>query len=219
VGDRHPSPGKGHLDDHFRDFELHTDAGGAGRRSRDAVAYRKSLVLGDARLHGNRRDSPARQRSAGADARRSRRAATVGAAERARLHSRARRGHGQSGRAAGARRPGGDLRIGLAGGRRREPLRADVPRPEPIPGELRPGARATDQQRTRARRPDRMLQRRLRGRMVRADRRRCRGGLWRTAQRLRVDAGDDRSGRGWGSLGGSARRGEEVRAPRCTSAR
>jgi isocitrate lyase len=50
-------------------------------------------------------------------------------------------------------------------------------------------------------------------RLVRADHRRCRGGLRRRAQRVRADEGDDRGGRGGSPLRGPARVGEEVRAP------
>ena len=50
---------------------------------------------------------------------------------------RARRDDRRPGRADGARRPAGDLPLGLAGRGRREPRRPDVPRPEPLPGEQR----------------------------------------------------------------------------------
>ena len=46
-----------------------------------------------------------------------------------------------------------------------------------------------------------------------ADRGRCRGGLRRTAQRVRADEGDDRSGRGGRALRGPAVLREEVRPP------
>ena len=50
--------------------------------------------------------------------------------------------------------PEGDLPQRLAGRRRREPRRDDVSRPVALPGELRAGGRAADQQRAAARRPD-----------------------------------------------------------------
>ena len=48
-----------------------------------------------------------------------------------------------------------DLPVRLAGRRRREPRRPDLPGPEPLPGQLRAGPRPPDQQRPAARRPDR----------------------------------------------------------------
>ena len=50
---------------------------------------------------------------------------------------RARRAHRQPGGADGPRRAQGDLRQRLAGGRRRQHCRADLPRPEPLPGRQR----------------------------------------------------------------------------------
>ena len=72
------------------------------------------------------------------------------------LRRRARRAHRRPGRADGQGRPEGDLPLRLAGRGRREPRRAHVPRPEPVPGEQRAGAREADQQRAAPRRPDRL---------------------------------------------------------------
>ena len=48
-----------------------------------------------------------------------------------------------------------DLPLRLAGRRRREPRRAHLPRPEPLPGQQRARARPAPEQRAPARRPDR----------------------------------------------------------------
>ena len=50
----------------------------------------------------------------------------------------------------------GDLPLGVAGGRRREPVGTDLPRPVALPRQLGPGRRAADQQRVAPRRPDRV---------------------------------------------------------------
>ena len=62
-----------------------------------------------------------------------------------------------------------------------------------------------------ARRPDRPRRGQGRHRLVRADRRRRRGGLRRSPQRLRAHQGDDRGRRRGRALRGPARVGEEVR--------
>ena len=119
----------------------------------------------------------------------------------------------QPGGPAGQGGPRGDLPLRLAGRRRREPRRPDVPRPEPVPGRQR--ARTSCGASTRrCSAPTRSTT--PRGddetRLVRADRRRRRGGLRRRAERLRADEGDDRGGRRGRALRGPARLGEEVRA-------
>ena len=50
----------------------------------------------------------------------------------------------------------GHLPVRLAGGRGRQPGRADLPGPEPVPGELGAPGGPADQQRAAARRPDRL---------------------------------------------------------------
>ena len=112
-----------------------------------------------------------------------------------------------------------DLPLRLAGRRRREPGRAHLPRPEPLSGELRPGARPTAEQRPAARRPDRARRGPERDVLARSDRRRRRGRLRRPAERLRADEGDDRGGRGGRALRGPARLREEVRPSRRQGAR
>ncbi len=77
-------------------------------------------------------------RSRGAHAGPARRRTAVGAAARGTVRQRARRDDRQPGRAAGPGRAEGDLPVRLAGRRRREPGRADLPRPEPVPGQLGP---------------------------------------------------------------------------------
>src|SRR5262249_45971611 len=59
----------------------------------------------------------------------------------------ARRDNRQPGGADGEGGPEGDLSLWLAGGRRREPRRVALPRPEPLPGEQRAVGRAPHQQR------------------------------------------------------------------------
>ena len=153
------------------------------------------------RLHRRRRHRPARPGPRGAHARPARRREALAGHPAEHRHGvraaggpavvgRARRPHRQPGRAAGARRPEGDLPQRLAGRGRREPQRPDLPRPVALPGELGAGRRAPHQQRAAARRPDRAGHRgadrhhRLDG----ADRRRRRGRLRRSAQRLRAHA-------------------------------
>ena len=82
-----------------------------------------------------------------------------------------------------------------------------------------PVGRAAHQQRAAPRRPDPLGRGQERPRLVRADRRRRRGGLRRRAQRLRVDALDDRGRRCGRPLRGPARVGEEVRPSRRQGAR
>ena len=67
----------------------------------------------------------------------------------------ARRDDRRPGGADGEGRAEGDLPLRLAGRGRREPRGRHLSRPEPLPRELGPGARATHQQRAAARRPDR----------------------------------------------------------------
>ena len=129
------------------------------------------------------------------------------------LRAGARLPHRQPGRRVREGGPSRDLPLGLAGRRRREPVRPDLPRPVAVPGQLRAGGGPADQQRAAPRRPDRVV-RRPRGRLPRADRRRRRGRLRRTAQRVRADELDDQGRRGRRALRGPAELGEEVRPPR-----
>ena len=133
-----------------------------------------------------------------------------------RLRPRARRAHRQPGGAERAGRPAGDLPVRLAGRRRRQLGRPDLPGPEPVPGQLGAAGRAPDQQRAAAGRPDRGRRRRHArvAALARPDRRRRRGRLRRPAERVRADEGDDRGRRGRRALGGPALLGEEVRPPR-----
>ena len=108
--------------------------------------------------------------------------------------------------------PRGHLPLGLAGRRRREPLRPDVPGPVALPGELRPGRRPPAEQRADARGPDRVV-RGPRHPAAPADRRGRRGRVRWRAERVRADAVDDRGRRRGRALRGSAREREEVRAP------
>ena len=94
-----------------------------------------------------------------------------------------------------------------------------VSRPEPLPRQLRPGAREADQQRPAARRPDRARRGRRLDPLARADRRRRRGRLRRAAQRVRDHEVVHRGRRGRGPLRGPALVGEEMRPPRRQGAR
>ena len=90
--------------------------------------------------------------------------------------------------------------------------RADVPRPEPLPGRQRPdGRRAASTQSLQRADQIEHAEGKRRPLLVRADRRRRRGRLRRPAQRLRADEGDDRGGRRGRPLRGPARQREEVR--------
>ena len=87
------------------------------------------------------------------------------------------------------------------------------------PSNSAPGARAPAEQRAAPRRPDRLVGGRRQRRLARADRRRRRGGVRRTAARVRADEVDDRGRRGGSPLRGPARVREEVRPPRRQGAR
>ncbi len=128
------------------------------------------------------------------------------------LCPRARRHVGQSGDAAGPRRIEGDLPLGLAGRGGRQHRRRHVSRSVALSRQCGSRAVQADQQRAPARRPDRAFGRRRHPRLVRPDRRRCRGRLRRAAQLLRDHEGLYRRGRRRGALRGPARIGEEVRA-------
>ena len=127
-----------------------------------------------------------------------------------------RRADRQPGRAAGQGGPEGHLPVRLAGGGRRQPGRADLPGPEPLPGQLGAAGGPPDQQRAAAGRPD-LLGRGGRERadavLAGADRGRRRGRVRRRAERVRADEGHDRGRSGRGALGGPAGLGEEVRPP------
>ena len=143
-----------------------------------------------------------------------RRRAALAPAHAGGLRERARRDDRRPGRPDGAR-PACRRSTSPAG--RSPPTRTSrghVPRPEPLPGELGAAGRPPAEQRTRPRRPDRLVGGPERHRLVRADRRRRGGGLRRRAQRVRVDARDDRGGCRRRALRGPARRGEEVRPSR-----
>ena len=123
------------------------------------------------------------------------------------------------GRSDGQGGPEGDLSLRLAGRGRRQPGRPDLPRSEPLPGDQRAGPGQADQQRAAARRPDRPRRGRRLDRLVCADRRRRRGRLRWTAERIRADEGLHRGGCRRRPLRGPALVGEEVRAPRRQGAR
>ena len=110
-----------------------------------------------------------------------------------------------------------DLPLGVAGGRRREPVGPDLPRSVAVPGQLGPGGRAAHQQRVAPRRPDRVGGG-PRGRLPRPDRGRRRGRVRRPAERLRADDLDDqgrRRGRALRGPASSSRRSAATSAARC----
>ncbi len=158
------------------------------------------------RLRGTRHRG-AHPRAAGRDA-------AVAAAAHPTGHPRPRCPDRQPGRPDGPRRARRHLPVGLAGRGGRQPLRPDLSRPEPVPVELGAGRGPAHQQRAAAGGPDRAQLRRRGHRLAGAHRRRRRGRVRRSAERLRADEADDRRRRGRGALGGPARLGEEVRAPR-----
>ncbi len=114
----------------------------------------------------------------------------------------------------GQGRAAGDLRLGVAGGRGREPRRPDLPGSVAVSGQQRSDRRPQDQQRAATRGPDRVVGRRHRHLLDGAGRRRRRGRFRRRAQRVRAHEGADRERRGRRPLRGPAREREEVRAPR-----
>ena len=137
---------------------------------------------------------------------------------RAALRPRARRGHRQPGDAAGQGRARGDLPVRLAGRRRRQQCRRDVPRPVALPVLLGPRGRPPHQQDASARRPDRAARGQRRDLLVRADHRRRRSRVRRAAQRVRADEGDDRGGRRRPSTSRTSsrrRRSAAISAARC----
>ena len=148
-----------------------------------------------------------------ADDRPTGRRAAVGTGDRDRVRERSGGDDGRPGRRDGQGGPAGDLPERVAGRRRRQPRRTDLPRPVAVPSELGSGGRASHQQRAAPCRPDR-VERGHRDPLDGADPGRCRGGVRRRPQRLRVDAGDDRGRRRRRALRGPAREREEVRAPR-----
>src|SRR5215471_4583761 len=140
-----------------------------------------------------------------------RRAAVVPAAHRG-LRALTGRADRQPGSPAGEGRAPRDLPVRVAGGRGRQPGRADLPGPEPLPRQLGPAGGPPDQQRAAARRPDRLVRGdRQRDSLDGAHRGGRRGGLRRRAERVRADEGHDRGRCRGRALGRPAGVGEEVR--------
>ena len=123
----------------------------------------------------------------------------------------ARRHDRQPGHAAGQGRPESDLPVGLAGGGRRQRRRRNVSRPVAVPGQLGADGGQAHQQHLPARRPDPVVRRQGRHRLLRADHRRCRSRLRRRAQCVRTDEVDDRCGRRRRPLRRPAGVGQEMR--------
>ena len=126
----------------------------AGGAAEPGVGDQPALALDQALLLGGRRDPAARLGAGGAHPGPAGRRAAVDAPARAGLRPLARRGDRQPGGAAGPGRPARHLPVGLAGRRRRQPGRGNLPRPEPVPGQLGPPGGPAHQQRAAARRPD-----------------------------------------------------------------
>jgi hypothetical protein len=97
--------------------------------------------------------------------------------------------------------------------------RADVSGPEPLPGRQRSGGGASASIRALQRADQIQVMEQASGRrnrsarLFRANRCRRRSRVWRRAQCVRADEGDDRGRGGGGAFRGSARVGKEVRAP------
>ena len=100
---------------------------------------------------------------------------------------------------------------GLASRRRRQPRGTDVPRSEPLSGQLGSQRRAPHQPGSAARRPGSALGTIRRHSLVRTDRRRRRGRVRRPAQRVRADEVHDRGRSGGSPFRGPTRQREEVR--------
>ena len=126
--------------------------------------------------------------------------------------------HGKPGRAGGAGRIARTLLQRLASRGRCQSRRRDVSRSEPLSGQQRTGSSGAPKQRARAARSDRIARGARRIALVPADRRRRRGRLRRSAQRLRVDEGIDSGRRSRGSLRRSVELRKEVRPLRRQSA-
>ena len=183
-------------------------------RARPRLGRSRPLERDRPRLHARGRGPAPRLAPDRAHARPARRREALAAARRGGLRRRARRPHGRPGGADGEGGPEGDLPLRLAGRRGRQPRRGRLPRPEPLPGQQRPGDGEAAEQRAHARRPDRVGRGQDRpGRLPAPDRRRRRGRLRRPAERLRADEGDDRGGCGRRPLRGPALVREEVRPP------
>ena len=120
---------------------------------------------------------------------------------------------GGPGGADGPGRAQGHLWLRLAGGGGRQPGRADLPGPEPVPGELGAGPGQAHQRRPAAGGPGGVRRGRPRPGLAGAHRGGRRGGLRRPPERLRADEGADRGRRGGGALRGPVEQREEVRPP------
>ena len=159
-------------------------------RACEPVVDRPPLAGDRAAVFGGGRARAARSLPRRAHARPARGRAALGASQRRRADRRARRRDRRPGGADGSGRARGDLPLRLAGGRRGEPRRAHLPRPEPLPGEQRSLARAAPQQRAAARRPDRLQPRAATRRYwlapIVAD---AEAGFGGAAQRVRADEG------------------------------
>ena len=206
--DRHAQP---HPSNHDEQPRSAGHPVGGRRAAGRGVGGRPALGRCQADLHRRGRRQAARHGRRRADAGPPRRGAAVEVVAHQEVRPVPGRHHRQSGGADGPRRPRGHLPVRLAGRGRRQPGRPDLPRPEPVPGQLRARSRPADQQRAAARRPDRPQHRQDRDRLPGADRGRRGGRLRRSAQRVRADEVDDRRRCRRCALGGPARVGEEVR--------
>ena len=173
------------------------ESGTRPEADRARLGEQSALGRHHARLHGRRRAAPARLDRHRAHARRDgRRAALAAPAATSRTSTRSARSPAirPSSRCAPASR-----RSTSAAGRSRR-MRTSPGQMYPdqslYPVELGAAGREADQPGAAARRSDRSQRREERHALVRADRRRCRGGLRRLSQRVRADEADDRVRRG-----------------------
>lgn len=172
--------------------EQHT----ADRRTDPAgLGQQPALDRHHPQLHRSRCGAPARHRACRAFAGTAGRGQVVEFIAHQAVRQCAGRVDRQSGDAAGQGRFEGDLSVWLAGRRRCQPGRADVPGPIAVSGRLGAGGGQAHQQHLAACRSIASRRRQRRYRLPAAHRGRCRSRLRRRAQRLRADEGDDRSRR------------------------
>ena len=186
------------------------------RPAREGLGREPALEGHQARLQRRRRGEAARLPGHRAHAGQARRREALEPDQHRALRQHAGRADRQPGHAAGQGRPQGHLPLRLAGRRRRQQQRRDVPRPVAVLGGLRaegasrrsttPSPAPTRSSGAKARAPGRGLHR-----LLRAHRGGRRSRLRRRAERLRADEGHDRGGRRRRALRGPARLGQEVR--------
>ena len=167
-----------------------------------------------ARLLGRRRPQAAPVAARGAHAGEDGRGASLEAVDHPGSCEHLRGPHGIAGGPDGESGATSHLHERLAGGRRQQHGRPDLPRPEPLSVQLGAGRCEAPQQRPDAGRSDPSPGGERRDPLVRPHHRGRRGGFRRPAACLRAYEGDDRGGGGRRPLRGPTRQREEMRSPR-----